>query len=317
MNEKILVVGDNHLSSSNRSNHTDYSQEGIEALEFIVNIIKERGITHYVGLGDITYGKFDLAFRAKVDQLYNERHSVLDGKVYELRGNHDITMKGISEWEYYNTHRKLINNFDGIVKVTDGYSYYDVDGLRMHFVDYGAEDCDLVIKEDSSNIAFTHNYFRFKDSIMPNFGKSIELDTKENWFGVDAIMCGHIHNNITIKGTMTKDGVGKEIIVYYPGNLIRTDYLQDMPSCGEVLIITNGESVSFEKVSVPWWSEEKAFQVGDIIKEKKKVDISDIVKTLNDRERNIGDPETVIHNMAGFDDKYKVKAVELLREGLN
>lgn len=317
MNEKILVVGDNHLSSSNRSNHTDYSQEGIEALEYIVKIIKEHNITHYIGLGDIAYGKFDLAFRAKIDQLYSDRYNLLNGKVYELRGNHDITMKGISEWEYYNTHRKLINNFDGIVNVSDGYSYYDIDGLRVHLVDYGAEDCELVIRDGCSNIAFTHNYFRFKDSIMPNFGKSIELDTKENWFGVDAIMCGHIHNNITIKGTMTKDGVGKEIIVYYPGNLIRTDYLQDMPSCGEALIITNGESVTFEKVSIPWWSEEKAFQVGDIIKEKKKVDISDIVKTLNDRERNIGNPETVIHNMTGFEDKYKEKAIELLREGLN
>lgn len=315
---RILVVGDNHISSSNRSNHIDYPGEGVEALEFIVNTVAERGITHYIGLGDITYGKFDLTYRAKIDSLYAKRNELTNGNVVELRGNHDMSLKGISEWEYYNTHRKLINTAVGLVSVSDGYKYLDLNGVRLHFVDYGAEKCELQILEGATNFAFAHNYFKFKESNMANYGKAIDLDYYEQWFGVDAIFCGHIHQNKMLKGSMFKGGSSKEVLVYYPGNLIRTDFLKDMPQAGEALIITVEDgNATFEKIAIPWRSEEDAFQVGDIIKERKKVDISDIVKSLNDKERHIGNPESIIQNMSDYDIKYREKAIELLREGLN
>lgn len=316
MNEKILIVGDNHLSSNNRSNHTNYAKESLDCLKFITGLIDERGIDYYIDLGDISYGKFELAYRAEVESIYTNRYNSLQGNCFGVRGNHDVSNKGISEWEYYTKHRKLINNSDKIVIVSDGYKYFDTDNIRWHLVDFGHEDTKLELKGNGCvNFVCAHNFLKFNSSNVANFGKGIDVDQFENFYGVDGIFCGHIHHNLTLQGSICKDGSSKDAFIYYPGSIVRTDFVKNLPEHGEVLIVHNNSSgLSFEKVSVPWIPEEEAFQIGDIIKEKKKVDISDIVKTLNDRERNIGDPEVVIHNMTGFEQKYKDKAIELLRE---
>ena len=317
--ERILVVGDNHVSSNNRGNHVDYAKESLEALEYVIGLIEPNNITRYVGLGDISYGKFDLNYRVEVERLYQKRAQLLNGKVYELRGNHDMSNRGVCEWEYYSQHRKLMNTDPDMVAVADGYKYLDIGGLRLHFVDYSHEDCKLKLEDGKHSIVFAHNYLKFKNLDWPNYGKFIELDYKEDWFGIEAIFCGHIHKTTLGKGFMVKDGQEKEVLLYYPGSIVRTDFIKNLADSGEVLIINyelvdGKESVSFERLSIPWWPAEKAFQLGDVIKEARHVDISDVVKSLNDRERNIGDPEVVIHNMTGFEQKYKDKAVQLLRE---
>lgn len=315
MSKNILIVGDNHISSNNRSNHTDYANESLDCLKFIEGLVRERGIEYYIDLGDISYGKFDLAYRAKVEDVFTERFNLLDGRCFSVRGNHDISNKGISEWEFYTKYRKCINNSRELVKVIDGYNYFDTDGIRWHLIDFGKESTELELNNDGMNFICAHNFIKFESSNVPNFGTGIDLDKFENWFGIDGVFCGHVHHNLTLEGTMTKDGHSKNVFVYYPGSIVRTDFVKDLPEHGEVCIvhIENGK-LSLERVAIPWIPEEEAFQVADIIKEKKKVDISDIVKTLNDRERNIGDPEVVIHNMTGFEQKYKDKAIELLRE---
>lgn len=315
MSENILIVGDNHISSNNRSNHTDYSSESLNCLKFVIGLINEKSIDYYIDLGDISYGKFDLAYRAKVEELLNNRFTQLGGNCFSVRGNHDISNKGISEWEFYTKYRKCMNNSDKIHTVTEGYSYFDTAGVRWHLVDFGKENVSLELNSEGMNFVCAHNFIKFESSNVPNFGTGINLDKFENWYGIDGMFCGHVHHNMTLKGTMTKDGHSKEVFVYYPGSIVRTDFVKDLPKHGEVLIVHNDNGdISLEKVEIPWIPEEEAFQVADIIKEKKKVDISDIVKTLNDRERNIGDPEVVIHNMTGFEQKYKDKAIELLRE---
>ena len=50
-------------------------------------------------------------------------------------------------------------------------------------------------------------------------------------------------------------------------------------------------------------------------KKERSVDISDIVQRLDMHERNVGNPEDIIRNMEGIDEKYKDKAIELLKDG--
>ena len=55
-------------------------------------------------------------------------------------------------------------------------------------------------------------------------------------------------------------------------------------------------------------------------KEKKeekrnRVDISDIVNRLNTHDGVVGNPEDIIMSMTGVADKYKLKAIELLKLG--
>jgi predicted phosphodiesterase len=320
MNEKILIVGDNHLSSSNRSNHADYSDEAYQCLLNIVEIAEEQDIDLYIDLGDISYGKFNLDYRAKVEALYERLNKVTHGKCLSVRGNHDMSLKNISEWEYYTLHRKMFNNLDnftdGLIEVSrveDGYMTVDLDLCRLHLIDYKHEDVDLHIADGKSNYVCMHNYVKFKDTAMPNFGTAIELDFKEGWYGVDAIFCGHVHRHKLFKGEMFKDGHGKNVNVIYPGAIVRTNYEDDMDEEGHIVLLDNTNEQEMTDISIPWIPEEDAFLIADIIKEQKKVDVSDIVKNLNDKERTIGNPIEAIQNMADYKQEYKDKAIALLQ----
>lgn len=314
MNEKLLIVGDNHLSSNNRSNHTDYAQESLKCLEYINQMTKDLGVDYYIDLGDISYGKFELSYRAKVESIYEDRFKHLNGRCLSVRGNHDISNKTISEWEYYTQYRKLLNNCEGLVADSEGYRYIDIGKSRLHFVDYGHESVELKLRGDGYNFVCAHNFFKFRGTQTANFGNAIELDYHEQWFGIDGVFCGHIHNKNLYSGSMLKDGKSKEVFIYYPGSIVRTDFTKNLPTEGEMLLVTLSDEIQLSRVKIPWIPEEEAFQIGDIIKEKKKVDISDIVKELNDREQNIGDPEIVIKNMTGFEERYKEKAIQLLKD---
>ena len=35
--------------------------------------------------------------------------------------------------------------------------------------------------------------YKFSSVGLSNFGKAIELDHLENWFGTDLLICGHVH----------------------------------------------------------------------------------------------------------------------------
>lgn len=316
MSKKILIVGDNHLSSSNRSNHTDYATESLDCLKYIQSIVESEDVDYYIDLGDISYGKFELAYRAKIEDIYQKRFTKTNGKVFSVRGNHDMSNRTISEWEYYTQHRKLMNNNDCLQSISDGYKYFDTDNVRWHLIDYGHEDTELVLGDGMYNIVCAHNFFKFSDTSIANYGQAIELDNKEEWFGVDCLLVGHIHKEHYFKGTMKKNGESKEVVLYYPGSIVRTDYIKNLPECGKVLLVTiedDGEP-TFSMIDIPWIPEEEAFQIGDIIKEKKKINIDDVVAKLNDTERNVGDPEVAIRNMTGFEEKYKEKALQLLKE---
>ena len=314
--KKILIVGDNHLSSSNRSNHTDYARESLDCLKEIQSITESEHIDYYVDLGDISYGKFELSYRAEVEKVYEDRFKSTNGNIISARGNHDISNKNISEWEYYTKHRKIINNCECLHSVSEGYRYFDTLNIRWHIIDFGHEDVKLEIGDGMYNIVCAHNFFKFSDTNIANYGTAIELDYKEDWFGIDLLIVGHIHKNTMIKGTMKKDGKSKEVMVYYPGSIVRTDFIKDLPECGTVVMVTarDGEEPEITLLDVPWIPQDEAFQIGDIIKEKKKINIDDVVAKLNDTERNVGDPEVAVRNLTGFKQEYKDKALELLRD---
>ena len=47
----------------------------------------------------------------------------------------------------------------------------------------------------------------------------------------------------------------------------------------------------------------------------RRLDITDIVQQLNSHERIIGNPEDIIMGLSGVDERYKLKAIELLKLG--
>lgn len=317
---KILVYGDIHLSSKNYGAHRDYPSETLNILKLITNKAKEVQATHIIGLGDLAYGRFNtLEYRESVEHELEEQYSICNGNRYELKGNHDSAGYGMTEYEYYI--RK------GLLKAATNIT---LGRLSITMVDYGQHKNYVPnIKPENINIVLAHDFFTFKDAQMPNFGKAIELDNFTQWYGVDHIVCGHIHTSGLYEGLIVRsvDGqsYGHRTTLDYLGSMSRPAYQEGNTDLeGHILIITieDDGNMTYDRQDIELLPIEEAFNL-DIkqaqkekeIAKRKRVDISDIVNQLDKHERNIGNPEDIIMSLNGVDERYKVKAIELLKMG--
>lgn len=315
----IGIYGDMHLSSKNYGAHRDYPNESLEYFHKITEITQRRQLTHLIGTGDFTFGRFhSLEYRAAIESELQNQYALTNGNRYELRGNHDEAGYGMTERDYYVT--------KGLLKPS---SNLDINNLHITMVDYGkSEDIipNIVDKDTDINLLIAHDYFKFSNTQLPNFGKAIDLDNYTRWFGVDYIACGHIHKDMEFDGHIIKDSLAHQVHVNYLGCMMRPAYREGMmDDKGKVLIITlfdNG-MMDIDTEYVQLWSLDKCFNLEQKAKQTAKkeekasrVDISDIVKQLDTHDRNVGNPEDIINELEGVDDKYKNKAIELLKTAL-
>lgn len=315
---KILIYGDIHLSSKNHGGHINYPEESLYYFKRITDYTKEHGVTHLIGTGDLTYGRFHtLEYREKVEEQLKIQYDLVNGNRYEVKGNHDSATYGMTEYEYY------VNK--GLLKPSTNLK---IGKANISMVDSGmAYKHDIIdaTKEDETNIVIAHDYFKFKDTRLPNYGKAIELDTFVDWYGVDYLICGHIHKQEIFDGLITKNGYGHRTIVHYLGCMPRPSYREghtDDTGYMALITITDDGNVQYDVLQEPLWSLEESFNLSKKDKENEKkaekehrVDISDIVNSLDTHNRNVGNPEDIIAGLEGIDEKYKNKAIELLKLG--
>ena len=315
---RVLIYGDIHLSSKNYGAHVDYPSESLHYFRLITEKAKELKATHLVGLGDFTFGRFHtLEYRSAVEKELNKQYDLVAGNRYELKGNHDSATYGMTEYEYY------IDK--GLLKPSNNLK---IGNVNISMVDNGMFHKAEIIdpsKDEEINVVLAHNYFKFKDTRLPEYGKAIELDNFTRWFGVDYLIVGHIHNTEMFEGLVVKEGQGHPMVVHYPGCLTRPSYREGhMDLQGELVMLTirdNGE-MQYDILDIDLWDLDKSFNLALKAEEKQKkvekeerVDISDIVQSLNLHERNVGNPEDIIESMDGVDPKYKKKAIQLLKAG--
>lgn len=123
---------------------------------------------------------------------------------------------------------------------------------------------------------------------------------------------------------MVKDGAGHRMMVHYVGCLTRPSYREGhMDEVGNLVMLTiydNGE-MKYDVIDIPLWSLEETFNLELKAEEYEKkaekearLDISDVVAELAGHERNVGNPEDIIEALQGVDEKYKKKAIKLLKE---
>ena len=96
---RILSIGDLHLMDHNRGKHEDYARECLFHMHSILVALGEQKFDRIVLLGDFADCVFkDLSFRTGVQCFLNglREHLVDGGKLYSLRGNHDVLSSG--EW---------------------------------------------------------------------------------------------------------------------------------------------------------------------------------------------------------------------------
>lgn len=183
----------------------------------------------------------------------------------------------------------------------------------------------LPIEPDKTNIVLAHDYFKFKDTVIPDYGAAIELDKFDRWFGVDYLVCGHIHKQEVFSGYIVKGDQAHEMVVVYPGCMSRPAFRKGhMDSTGMLLKLTisDTEEFKFEAIQIPLLPIEDSFNIRELNtkaekKEEKRnrVDISDVVNKLNTHEGAVGNPEDIIMAMQDVDEKYRRKAIELLKSG--
>lgn len=316
---RIGIYGDIHLSSKNYGAHRDYATESIEYFSRITEVTKKRKLTHLIGLGDFSYGRFhSLEYRLAIEKELEEQNNITSGNRFELFGNHDVAGYGLTERDYYIS--------KGLLKPSQNLT---IGSLNLTMVDYGKheETAPNIVDNDSSyNFILAHDFFKFANSKVANFGKAIELDNFVKWFGADCLICGHVHKIIDFSGYIQKDGMAHECQVHYLGCMTRPSYREGhIDDNGQVMVITVHDDgrVDFDMEIIPLWSIDKSFNLEakekeTEVKEQKqnRVDISDVVKQLDAHDRNVGNPEDIINDMSDIDQKYKNKAIDLLKRAL-
>lgn len=309
---RIMFSGDIHLCSRNYGGHNNYPQESLHYFKRLNEIAKENNITHDIRLGDFTYGKFnDLQYRTDIEKELKKAKEQVNGNLYILKGNHDISSTGMTEYEFYLNAKW----FNGSTNIT-------IDNVNINMLNYG--DIEKPIIEPSKNsidIIVGHDYYKFSDTQLPNYGNAIEIDNKIKWFGVDLILLGHIHNFHKFKGVIVKDGVGHPTVVEYLNCPCRPSYQEGLDEDWHLffLDIMQDGTVKVNEYTEPLLNISECFnfdkmQTKKEVEEQKRIDLSDIIQRVGNYTSMTGDPEIVIQNMTDVEEKYKQKALELLRE---
>lgn len=316
---RILIYGDIHLNSKNYGAHIDYAKESLECFQKITLLAKEHSATHLIGLGDLSYSRFhSLEYRTAVERELMDQYNIVSGNRYELKGNHDSAGYGMTEYEYYL--RK------GLIKPSCNMT---IGNLYITMVDYKKHTevvPNINFSNGNTNIILAHDYYKFKETQAPNFGKAIEIESLNKWFGADYLVCGHIHNQVAFRGFTKRQGLNgedsHELIIHYPGCITRPAYNESaLNSTGQFVLITvktSGEVVyDIIEVELPPISEIFNLEAKQSEKEQKeikknRVDISDIIQRMSEHEGIAWDHFGTIENMQ-VDQRYKDKAIELLK----
>ena len=320
---RILVYGDLHLSSKNYGAHRDYPKDSLNSLKIVTEEARKFTPTHIIGLGDLTFGRFNnLEYRADVEKEFAEQYAITGGNRYELKGNHDTAGYGMTEYEYY--------ILKGMIKPATTFTIGNFNITMVNYGEYKNTVPNIGNGETDTNFLFMHDYFKFKDSLLPDYGKAIELDNFTQWYGIDYIIGGHIHNSEVFEGLMLRAGEdgqthGHKVMVDYLGSMSRPAYREGhTDETGHILELTLYDDGQFKydrlDIQLPSLAETFNLEAKEIEKAKQKakenrVDISDVVHQLDSHKRSIGNPEDIIMGLVGIDDKYKNKAIELLKLG--
>lgn len=318
---RIGIYGDLHLHSRNYGAHINYPKETLHYLRIITELTESEGLTHLIGLGDLTFGRFHtLEYRGEVERELEKQYSLVNGQRYELKGNHDSASYGMTEYEYY-VKKGLIRPAEHLVIG---------EALNISMLNYGEIGKKVIIPPDSSmwNVLLVHDYVKFEDTNSANFGNAIMLENHPAYCGLNLIVAGHIHHFMAFTGEITsQQGETFETGVIYPGCITRPAYEHGkMETVGHLVVITvtDDKEVKYEDKQIPLLSISECFSVEkleqkEVAKAEKaekqlsQLDISDIVAELNSDENDIGSPEEIIEGLQDIPAKYKKKAIELLK----
>ena len=210
MENKILVIGDLHISDRFSGRHKDYLENCFDCLDMIEKSIVENEITHLICLGDwigIGLAEKNLKERRtllRLIQVLQKWNKLLNGNVYSLRGNHDIG-KNMTDYDFFVTM--------GLLKYVP---QLDIGSCRLHLFNYGEETRPIVVDNDKYNVGCFHTNLLIEGlTTWYRGGVGVELSSLKNLYGISMAIAGHIHNpSMRLVSTSINDS---DISLFYPG----------------------------------------------------------------------------------------------------
>ncbi len=207
---KILIIGDLHISDRFSGRHKDYLENCFDCLDMIEKSIVDNKITHLICLGDwigIGLAEKNLKERRsllRLIQVLQKWNKLLNGNVYSLKGNHDIG-KNMTDYDFFIT-MGLLKNVNQL----------DVGTCRFHMFNYGEETRPIVVDNSKYNVGCFHTNLLIEGlTTWYRGGVGVELSSLKNLYGMSMAIAGHIHNpSLRLVSTSIGDS---DISLFYPG----------------------------------------------------------------------------------------------------
>lgn len=317
----ILVCGDSHLSSENYGYHLNYPKEVLYYEKLLNKLVETEDIDYYINTGDFTMNKeFSLQYRATVDDILKERKELVEGrggKLIYIRGNHDISTKSMTEYDYYANRGVFIP------------------AIKEPFIDFKNDNGDVMLHLElrdynnytpiqnygKTNILCTHGYFLFDHVIegddMAKYGEPISLTSKTEWEGLNYILAGHIHTEHIIKGLIGQ----KACTVHYlpclsRPSLIKKELENPILEGSIDLIKVYDDNVDIERVPIEFLDNKVCFNLERLQRDQDKLEtmmlsderkqaLKSMAEELQSYEHRETDPIKQVMNLANAQEKHK------------
>lgn len=305
--DKVLIIGDLHISDKYSGRHVDYFRDCIDFLADVTEEIKKNSVTHLILTGDLVGRTTEKNFQSREALLYFMQvlqvwNQLTHNQVYACRGNHDMGQH-LTDFEVV----KAL----GYLKQAD---YLDLGFIRFHLLNYGDHNRSLTIDPQRYNVAVTHTELHV-DGLTSWFFRSkeaVDLASLKNFSGIDLVVGGHIHRPSLRMVSTTIDG--HDIQLFYPGNGTRPAYDSNLwDKCYGVLLSSDETQVSLGQVTFQLKPVEESFSStfddlanSDTEEEDQPLydvaQLAEILKQLNDYNLvGEGDYKTQLKRLGGLD----------------
>ena len=260
MSDRVMVIGDMHLSDSFKGSHKNYRESCIRLMALTLENVKKESPSKIVFLGDFI-GSAEKNIRTRtffveVIHFLQELNDITNNNVYMVLGNHDIGGSNITDVNMLIELGLLkhVSYFDMVDKDVKG---NDKLLARFHIIDYGAQrNVTLSMAEgDVSNVVLGHDDYAFTYNEATHYGTDVILSNMVEWEGVELVLSGHIHKPST---EIRKGRIGdKPCSIFFLGAPSRpSDRYED---CWYVVFESAGDSVGYRAENFGLWSVEEEF----------------------------------------------------------
>lgn len=218
--KRVLIYGDLHLSDTYKGKHKNYLKNCFSVMGSIERQARDMKPDVIIFLGDIV-GLREKKIKNRIVLLhickfFINLNTITGGKVYALRGNHDIGDGSDYDFLTGLGYLKTSASCGGVI---DFYgSDTELPEVRFHLVDYGLEKEPIPILDGTYNVVLCHNNMTIEG--VTNWyaeHNGIPLAGQSNWQGANLVIAGHIHNPSPQLVSTRINGEGEPVNLLYVG----------------------------------------------------------------------------------------------------